>query len=139
VPDPIEPRDAALMCAQIAYDKKADDIVILDVSKLIVITDFFVIATGDTRKQLQAIADGIHEKLKPLKVRRFGTEGYEDGRWILIDYGDVVVQLFDRDTRGYYNLEMIWGDAPRLPFTPKRAAEPVNPPPAPRPPPEPSA
>lgn len=117
-----DPRGIALLCADIADEKKAGDIVILDVEKILIITSYFVIATADSRKQLQAIADGIHERLKPLGVRRYGTEGYEEGKWILIDYGDVIVQLFDRETRGYYNLEMIWGDAPKVPWTSKQPA-----------------
>jgi ribosome-associated protein len=134
-----DPRDAALLCAEIAYDKKASDIAILDVSKIIVITSYFVIATGESRKQLQAIAEAIHAKLKPLGFRRYGREGVEEGRWILLDYGDVVVQLFDPEARRYYALEMIWGDAPRVPFTPKVPAAAVTPPPAARPPREASA
>ena len=128
----LDTRDAALLCADIAYDKKAEDILILDVSKIIVITSYFVIATGQSRKQLQAIAEGVHEKLKPLGFRRFSREGYEEGRWILLDYGDVVVQLFDVEARPYYNLEMIWGDAPRVAFTPKAPGA-ATPPPAARP------
>src|SRR5437667_12777079 len=98
----MDPRDAALLCAEIAYDKKAQDILILDVSKIIVITSYFVIATGESRKQLQAIAESIHAQLKPLGFKRYGREGFEEGHWILLDYGDVVVQLFDGETRGYY-------------------------------------
>jgi ribosome-associated protein len=120
VPENLEddPARAAKMCAEVAYDKKAEDIVILDVSKILVITSYFVIASGQSRKQLQAIADGIQEKLRPLGLRRRGTEGYDDGKWILIDYGDVIVQLFGQDVRGFYNLEVVWGDAPRVPFSP---------------------
>ena len=126
---PIDPRDVALTCADVADEKKAEDIVILDVQQILVITSYFVIATGDSRKQLQAIAEGIHDRLRPRGVRRYGVEGFEEGRWILLDYGDVIVQLFDRDTRGYYNLEMIWGDAPHIAWTPKRPAAAPAPPP----------
>ena len=124
----MDSRDAALLCAQIAYEKKAEDIVVLDVSKIVVITDYFVIASGGNRKQLQAIADGIHQRLKPDGRKRLGHEGYEEGQWILVDYGDLIVQLFDKEKREYYNLETIWGDAPRVPFTPQAVA--------PQPPPE---
>ena len=119
MPERIEPREAALACAEIAYEKKATDILILDVEKILVITSYFVLASGESRKQLQAIADSINQRLKPHGCRRIGTEGYDDGKWILLDYGDIIVQLFDRETRNYYNLEMIWGDAPRVPFVPK--------------------
>jgi ribosome-associated protein len=118
----IDWRDAALLCAETAYEKKATDIRVLDVSKILVITSYFVIATAESRKQLQAIADSIHEKLKPLGFRRMGTEGLEEGKWVLLDYGDVIVQLFDPTTRRYYNLEEIWADAPRVAFTPKAAS-----------------
>jgi ribosome-associated protein len=122
VPETLEPRDIALVCADVADEKKADDIVILEVRKFLVITSYFVLATGDSRKQLQAIAEGIQERLKPRGARRYGVEGFEEGKWILLDYGDVIVQLFDRETRAYYNLEMIWGDAPRVEWQPKRPA-----------------
>ena len=117
-----DPARPALICAEVAYEKKAEEIVILDVSKILVITSYFVIASGGNRKQLQAMADGMQEKLRPLGIRRRGTEGYDDGKWILIDYGDVIVQLFDAKVRGFYNLEMVWGDAPRVPFTPPAPA-----------------
>ncbi len=119
--DDREARALALACADVADEKKATDIRILDVSQILVITSYFVLATGETRKQLQAIADAIHERLKPLGARRFGVEGYEEGSWILLDYGDVIVQLFDPEKRAYYNLEMIWGDAPQVAWTPPSA------------------
>jgi ribosome-associated protein len=128
VPQPLDPREVALACAEVADEKKAEDIVILEVRDFLVITSYFVLATGETRKQLQAIADAIHQRLRPLGVRRFGTEGFEEGKWILLDYGDVIVQLFDRETRKYYNLEMIWGDAPRLAWHPKRRLPAAAPP-----------
>lgn len=122
----LEPRDIALVCADIADEKRADDIKILEVQKFLVITSYFVLATADSRKQLQAIAEAIHERLKPRGARRYGVEGFEEGKWILLDYGDVIVQLFDRETRGYYNLEMIWGDAPRVDWAPKHPGRPAS-------------
>jgi ribosome-associated protein len=120
VPNPKDdPRELACICADVADEKKATDIRILEVGKILVITSYFVLATGETRKQLQAIADAIFERLKPLGLRRYGVEGYEEGKWILLDYGDVIVQLFDRETRAYYNLEMIWGDAPEVEWAPR--------------------
>ncbi len=112
----------ALLCAEVADEKKAEDIAILEVRPILIITSYFVIATGRSRKQLQAVADGIKGRLKAQGVRRLGTEGYEEGRWILLDYGDVIIQLFDPDARAYYSLETVWSDAPRVPFTPKTPA-----------------
>jgi ribosome-associated protein len=115
-------RDVARICAEIADEKKATDIRILDVAKILVITSYFVIATGESRKQLQAIAEAIHARLKDAGLRRYGVEGLEEGKWILLDYGDVIVQLFDPETRRYYNLEMIWGDAPQVAWESRKAA-----------------
>lgn len=102
------------MCARIADEKKGGRILILDVGPVLVITSYFVIVSGDTGKQLQAISEAINQKLKPLGIRRYGREGYQEGRWVLLDYGDVIVHLLLKDLRDYYNLETIWDDAPRI-------------------------
>jgi len=122
-PIAVPPKDAralALLCAEVAYEKKAEAIVILDVEKILSIACSFVIATAGTRKQLQAVADSLQERLRPLGLRRRGVEGYEEGRWVLCDYGDVIVHVFTPEARGYYDLETVWGDAPRIPFTPPK-------------------
>jgi ribosome-associated protein len=87
---------------------------ILDIRELLFLTDYFVIAHGRNRLQIRAIADEIHEQFKQRKASRFSLEGYEEARWILMDYGGVVIHLFDEKTRDFYALEMLWGDAPQL-------------------------
>lgn len=77
-------------------------------------TDFFVVATGTSSRQLRTVADHIKEKGKELGSARFGIEGYETGRWVLLDYVDCVIHVFDAETRSYYDLELLWGDAPKL-------------------------
>ncbi|GIW71632.1 MAG: hypothetical protein KatS3mg102_1174 [Planctomycetota bacterium] len=120
-----ETYEIARLCARIADRHKAREIVILDVERLLVITGCFVIATGDSRKQLQAIADAVHEALRARGLRRYGLEGYEEGRWILADYGDVILQLLDAEARQRYNLELIWGDAPRVGWEPEQDSPPA--------------
>lgn len=107
-------RDLAVQCARLAASKKAEEIVILEVGKFLVVTDYFVICHGKNRRQIHAIVDAILKDLRAAGVDRRGLEGYHPGNWVLLDYGDVVVQVFDRETRDYYDLEVLWGDAPRV-------------------------
>ena len=110
-----------------ADGKKARDIVVLEVGKLFFLTDFFVIATGDNVIQLRAIADDIQRQLGQAGLRPLSVVGYQDARWILLDYCDVVVHLFLPQARDYYDLELLWGDAPRVPWQtpqPRRAPAP---------------
>jgi len=80
---------------------------------LIVLTDYFVITHGGSRRHVQAIADEIAKSLKKLRVPRLSLEGYEEASWVLLDYGDVVVHVFDEGRRAFYDLEHLWADAPR--------------------------
>jgi ribosome-associated protein len=104
--------DLARACANAARAKKAKDIVIMDLQGISIIADYFVICTGASNIQLKAISDHIDEKLaeeenlSPLRI-----EGQKDARWILMDYGGVVVHIFQEEERLYYNLERLWGDA----------------------------
>lgn len=107
-------KEIAILCAKIADNKKAEDILIFDVHGLTFITDFFVICSGFNKRQLQSIASEIELKLHSYGIHWVGIEGYSDARWILMDYGDVVVHLFDRDMRHFYDLELLWGDARKL-------------------------
>ncbi len=107
----IDSREIAILCAKIADNKKAEDILIFDVHGLTFIADFFVICSGYNKRQLQSIASEIELRLGSYGIRWVGIEGYTDARWILMDYGDVVVHLFDKDTRHFYDLELLWGDA----------------------------
>ena len=102
------------MCARIADDKKALNVIVLKMTDLMVLTDYFVIASGTNPRQVAAIAEGIRETVRGLKVPCLGTEGVVEGRWALLDFGDVVVHVFDETTRSFYDLEHLWADAPRV-------------------------
>lgn len=104
----------ARICARIADDNRAKDIMVLDLREATPLVDFFVIATASSRRQGNAIATEIDQEMKRLKDFKLGLEGSEEGRWVLIDYGDFVVHIFSGEARSYYALEDIWGDAPRL-------------------------
>jgi ribosome-associated protein len=99
----------ALTAAKVAEENRGRDIVILDMRELTSIFDYFVLATGSSRRQLHAISEEIDHTLEQsLGDHRLGIEGYVEGRWILLDYGDVVVHLFDEEAREYYALEQLW-------------------------------
>jgi ribosome-associated protein len=117
-----EPRRAGLalehakICARIADDNRGKDIMLLDLRKTTPIVDFFVILTASSRRQGNAIASDVDQAMKKLGEAKLGLEGSEEGRWILIDYGDFVVHIFSPEDRAFYALEEIWGDAPKLDF-----------------------
>jgi ribosome-associated protein len=117
----------ALTAARVAEDNRGRDIVVLDMRELTSVFDYFVIVTGTSVRQLHAISDEIEAAVKnTLGDRKLGLEGYTEGGWVLIDFGDVVVHLFDDKSRDYYGLEDLWSDARRVPLSPDlnvRAAE----------------
>ena len=105
----------ALAAARTADQNRGRDIVVLDVRKLTSIFDYFVIVTGTSRRQIHAMSEEIDDKLeKELGDKRMGIEGYAESRWILLDYGSVVIHLFDEETRQYFALEDLWADAPKV-------------------------
>ena len=104
----------ALSVAKLANERHCTDIVVMDLTGVSPATDYFVIATGTSDRQIRAIADEICQEAKTHKVQRFGRAGYEQARWILLDFVDVVIHLFDPEYRDYYDLELLWGDAERL-------------------------
>jgi ribosome-associated protein len=106
--------DRAFLCARVAADNKARDILVLDMQGITPLYDYFVIATGTSRRQIHTLAEEIDATLHGLGEARLGIEGYESSRWVVQDYGDIVVHLFDPETRAYYGLEDLWADAPRL-------------------------
>jgi len=107
----------ALSAARTADDNRGQDIVVLDMRSITPVFDYFVIATGNSRRQLHAISEEIDHCLEDeLGDRRMGIEGYNESRWILLDYGNVVVHLFDAETREYYALEQFWSEAQRVPL-----------------------
>ena len=105
----------ALAAARTAAENRGQDIVVLDLQEQTPIFDYFVLATGSSRRQLHAMSEEIDHKLEDdLRDRRLGIEGYSESRWILLDYGSMVVHLFDEETRSYYDLENLWGNARRV-------------------------
>jgi ribosome-associated protein len=117
-PDPeteMTPERMVAAIAELASDRKALEIVQLDVRGMIGYADYFVICTGRTDRQTRAIHDGIHQGMKSAHaLLPHRVEGLTEARWILIDYLDVVVHIFTPDTRAYYRLEQLWGEAPSL-------------------------
>ena len=95
-------------------DKKGIDISVLDLSKVSDVTDCFVICSGTNRSQIQALADGVEEVLGRKGILHIGIEGYDTANWILLDYGEFVVHIFDKDSRDMYDLERIWSDAGKV-------------------------
>ena len=105
----------AFAAARAADDNRGQNVVVLDMREQTAIFDYFVIATGTSGRQLRAMGDAIDDVLqKELGGRRYGTEGYQDSHWILLDYGSVVVHLFDDQRRDYYRLEDLWAGAKRV-------------------------
>lgn len=110
--------ELALAAARVAAENQGRNIVVLDLRGVTPIFDFFVIATGTSRRQLHAMSEEIDHKLEDdLGDKRMGIEGYSDSRWILLDYGDVVIHLFDDETREYYDMENLWTQAKQVDLT----------------------
>jgi ribosome-associated protein len=107
----------AHVAAQAAADKLASDIVLIDVSDRLAITDVFVVATGSNERQVEAIVDSVEEKALLTGRKPMRREGQRDGRWVLLDYGDIVVHVQHAEERVFYALERLWKDCPFLPFT----------------------
>jgi ribosome-associated protein len=95
-----------------AEDRKAIDLRVLHLSAISGFTDYFLICSGSNERQVQAIADGIEERLRAEGARPLHVEGYNRGHWVLLDYGDLVVHVFEAQTRSFYSLERLWADAP---------------------------
>ena len=104
----------ALAAAKVAAERRCSDITVLDLRGKSPATDYFVIATGTSNRQMRTVADEICEAAREQGLQRFGRAGYEQARWILLDYVDVVIHIFDSEYRDYYDLELLWGDADRL-------------------------
>lgn len=112
----MEIKEIAIKIAQAASDKKGRDILILDMAELSPVTDYFVICSAGNGTLVKAIADNIEDKLAEGGVFPRHKEGYQDARWILLDYGDVVAHVFLEEERNFYNLEQLWADAPSEAF-----------------------
>ncbi|MFH0772227.1 MAG: ribosome silencing factor [Candidatus Omnitrophota bacterium] len=102
----------AALIAEAAKDKKAEDIVLMDMRKVVAFCDYFVVMSAGNPRQIKAIADDIEERLERERIRLRRREGDSEAKWILLDYGDCLVHIFEPATREFYNLEGLWGDAP---------------------------
>lgn len=112
----METKDIAQKIAAAANDKKAKDILLLNMEGLSPVTDFYVICSAGNSTLVKAIADNIEDKLAEAGVHPTHKEGYSDARWVLLDYGDVVAHVFLEEERDFYNLEQLWADAPSESF-----------------------
>jgi ribosome-associated protein len=97
-----------------ALDKKAGDVVVLDLRDTPAFTDFFILCSGQSQRQVKAIADGVEDALRTAKIRPSHVEGYERAEWVLMDYFSFIVHVFTPQTRTFYSLERLWGDAERI-------------------------
>ncbi|GAA4676346.1 ribosome silencing factor [Pseudonocardia yuanmonensis] len=116
--------EIARVAVTAAADKLAQDIVVLDVSGQLVITDCFVLASAPNERQVQAIVDGVEEKLREHGVKPTRREGTREGRWVLLDYTDVVVHVQHTEERGFYGLDRLWKDCPAIDFPEARTTPP---------------
>jgi len=108
--------ELSLAAAQAAADKLATDVVILDVSEQLVITDAFIIASAPSERQVQSVVDAVEERLRGLGAKPVRREGERAGRWVLLDYVEVVVHVQHAEERAFYGLERLWKDCPAIPF-----------------------
>jgi ribosome-associated protein len=111
----LDSKDKTLWYAHLALDKKALDLLILDVQEQSSFTSFFIICSGTSDRHVQAIASHIEVSGKQAGVYPLGMEGFREGRWILLDYGDIVIHIFHEPVRKFYDLERLWKDAPQIP------------------------
>ena len=109
-----DPLARAVRIAKAAVDLKAENLVALDVRELTSFADVFILATGGSDRHVRAIADAVEEAVEELGERPLGIEGYDEGRWLLLDLGDVIVHVFQPEVREHYDLERLWSEAPRL-------------------------
>lgn len=107
-------RERAILCARRAAENKGSNILILDMRPVTPLYDYCVIVTGASRRQIRTIAEEVDDALRDVGDRRIGIEGYEASKWVIQDYGDVQLHVFDSETREYYSLEEFWADAPRV-------------------------
>lgn len=118
-PDAVE---AAQVAASAIADKKGEDVALLDLSGLLVVTDVFLVASGTSNRHVRTLADDAEMALRSLDRKPIRREGVDHGEWVLLDYGDVVIHVFDKETRAYYELERLWADAPRIDFEPSSSS-----------------
>jgi ribosome-associated protein len=113
-PRRLETEEALRVAARAASDRKATDMVALDLREIASFTEFFLICTGANPRQVQAISDAVEEELRKAGKRPLHTEGYSNAEWILVDYGDFIVHIFSASSRRFYDLERLWRDAKKV-------------------------
>ncbi len=118
----LTPLERATRCAELALDKKAEDVKILDIGRISSVADYLVLASGYSDRQTQAIAEAVRTGLKKFG-KALDIEGVREGNWIVIDYGDVIMHVFKEETRRYYNLEELWAAAPLVDVPPENPGE----------------
>jgi ribosome-associated protein len=109
-------KEEALSAAQVMLDKKAQDVALLEISKIVAYADYFLICSGRSVVHVKAIVNAIEDHFKHKGVTPLHVEGYSEGRWVLLDYDELIVHVFLEDARHFYNLERLWGDVPRTEF-----------------------
>ncbi len=112
--DELSSEELARLLSQTAFDKKAEEIVVIDVRGLSSFTDYFVIMSGRSTRHVQGLADAIGAHMRKKRISQSSAEGYNEGQWVLLDYNDVVVHIFYHESRSFYDIEGLWHDAPRL-------------------------
>lgn len=110
----MDSKEMALLAAKAMDDKKAREISILELKDQSLITDYFILASGSSHTQTQAIAQNVEDELEKAGLKLSRREGYPEGRWILLDFAFIIVHVFQDEERLFYNLERLWGDAPRI-------------------------
>ncbi len=117
-PQPQKPvialEEKVALCVSMVEEKKAEEVLVLDLRGVSSMTDYFLICHGSSDRLVQAITDHLLEMMKKKGVRALGVEGYKEGRWILLDFGDLVIHVFFEETRRFYDLERLWGHAPQI-------------------------
>lgn len=110
-------KEMALLAVQTLEDKKAEDVCVIDIRNISVIADYFIIAGGNNLSQIQALSDAVEEKLSKADYPLKQIEGYQTANWILLDFGDIIIHIFDRENRLFYDLERIWQDGRKVDLT----------------------
>ena len=110
----VKVKEMATIAIQALEDKKAEDICVIDISEVSVLADYFIIAGGNNTSQIQALSDAVDEKLGKAGYPLKQIEGYQSANWILLDFGDIIVHVFDRENRLFYDLERIWRDGKKI-------------------------
>ncbi len=107
--------EKALFCAETANDNKAIDLVMLELKNETALADYFIICNGTSDRHIKAMAENIEHKLKEKGIKALGKEGMQESKWILLDYDDVIIHIFQKEERDFYDLERLWDECPRIP------------------------